>query len=191
MKKSELKQIIREEAKKLFYDTVVKEELKWKKDSPSGEFVYISYPHLKVGSKVSGKTKEIWEKRLSNLFGTRINLDSVKKFYDPYMLDFEFILNNNKYRVAQVGESSTSAKYVIQKKPIHEAIIKIREEKIEGQNELSHEIRSKIILFIKDNPNLDDTKFHNFVEGLGVDPHEAEEVVYNELHKRLTTENKK
>jgi len=67
--------------------------------------------------------------------------------------------------------------------------VKIKE--IEGSDELPVETRSKIILFIKNNPNLDDTKFHDFVESLGVDPHEAEEVVYNELHKRLTMENKK
>lgn len=32
--------------------------------------------------------------------------------------------------------------------------------------------------FILDNPNLDDSDFHGYVESLGIDPHEAEEEVY-------------
>ena len=45
-------------------------------------------------------------------------------------------------------------------------------------NELSGEVQKQIISYVKSHPGLDDDDFHKFVESLGVDPHEAEEVVY-------------
>jgi hypothetical protein len=55
--------------------------------------------------------------------------------------------------------------------------------KTEGSGELTPEQEQKIIDFVKSNKNLDDTKFHDFVESMGIDPHEAEEVVYRYVQK--------
>jgi hypothetical protein len=49
---------------------------------------------------------------------------------------------------------------------------------VEGTGEIPEETAKKIREYVKNTPNLDDSDFHAFVEGLGSDPHEAEEVVY-------------
>lgn len=43
---------------------------------------------------------------------------------------------------------------------------------------LSSEQQQKIKDYVINTPNLDDTDFHEYVKSLGIDPHEAEEVVY-------------
>ena len=57
---------------------------------------------------------------------------------------------------------------------------------IEGKGEMKKSIEDKIIDFVKKNKNLDDSKFHGFVEKMGIDPHEAEEVIYRKLNTVLT-----
>lgn len=50
-------------------------------------------------------------------------------------------------------------------------------------DELPLDIQRKIIEFVRAKKGLDDKEFHEFVEGMGVDPHEAEEVVYKAVHE--------
>lgn len=45
-------------------------------------------------------------------------------------------------------------------------------------DELPDDVQQQIISYVKSHPGLDDGAFHEFVESLGVDPHEAEEVIY-------------
>lgn len=54
-----------------------------------------------------------------------------------------------------------------------------------GDIVLSPENQAKIEEYVKSHPGLDDTEFHNFVQSLGIDPHEAEEVVYQYVQKLL------
>ena len=65
---------------------------------------------------------------------------------------------------------------------IKNAALKIA--KIEGENEISKDNEQKIINYVKTHANLDDADFHKYVESLGIDPHEAEEVIYRELRKK-------
>ena len=53
----------------------------------------------------------------------------------------------------------------------------------EGKGELTSDQESKIISFVTNSENLDDTTFHAFCDTLGVSPHEAEEVVYAHISK--------
>ena len=55
--------------------------------------------------------------------------------------------------------------------------------------ETSPEARKRIIDFVEGTAGLDDTAFHQFAESLGVDPHEAEELVY--AHIRDIAEKRK
>lgn len=55
--------------------------------------------------------------------------------------------------------------------------------KTEGKGEIPVKIEKKIINFVKKTKNLGDTRFHNYVERMGISPHEAEEVVYRELRE--------
>jgi len=57
-------------------------------------------------------------------------------------------------------------------------------EEIEGKGELTPDQEAKIISFVTSTPNLDDTTFHAFCEGLGIDPHEGEEVVYRHVNNK-------
>ena len=63
--------------------------------------------------------------------------------------------------------------------------------KQEGSGELTKEQEDKIIEFIKNQDNLDDDAFHKFAEDMGVDPHEAEEVVYKWANDKMSEEDKK
>ena len=47
------------------------------------------------------------------------------------------------------------------------------------------DIEAQIREYIKTHPNLDDSEFHEFVNSLGMDEHEGEEIVYNILHELL------
>ena len=60
----------------------------------------------------------------------------------------------------------------------HEEPEPASEEKKDVPEEITPQQSQEIQTFATSQPNLDDTKFHNYVEGLGVDPHEAEEIVY-------------
>lgn len=53
----------------------------------------------------------------------------------------------------------------------------------EGKGEIDSEKEKKIIDYVKSHSNLNDTDFHSFVESIGVDPHEAEEVIYKAFQK--------
>jgi len=53
----------------------------------------------------------------------------------------------------------------------------------EGKGELTSDQENKIIEFVTNSENLDDTTFHAFCGTLGVSPHEAEEVVYAYISK--------
>lgn len=57
-------------------------------------------------------------------------------------------------------------------------------EETEGKGELTPEQEQKILEFVKATPNLDDSAFHAFCEGLGVDPHEGEEVIYRAVNEK-------
>lgn len=48
----------------------------------------------------------------------------------------------------------------------------------EGEGEVPESKEKKIIAFISKQENLDDSDFHTFVEKMGIEPHEAEEVIY-------------
>lgn len=48
----------------------------------------------------------------------------------------------------------------------------------EGEGEIPADTEQKIRDFVANHDNLDDSDFHAFVQGLGIDPHEAEEVIY-------------
>lgn len=58
------------------------------------------------------------------------------------------------------------------------------QEETEGKGELTSIQERQIIDFVKAAPNLDDAVFHAFCESLGVDPHEAEEVVYRHAQEK-------
>jgi len=62
------------------------------------------------------------------------------------------------------------------------------EENKEGSGELTKEQEDKIIEFIKNQDNLDDEAFHKFAEEMGVNPHEAEEVVYKWANDKMSEE---
>lgn len=55
----------------------------------------------------------------------------------------------------------------------------------EGKGELTPEQEQQILMFIANNKNLDDSDFHKFVESIGADPHEAEEVVYRTTYELM------
>ena len=55
----------------------------------------------------------------------------------------------------------------------------------EGEGEISKDKEQKLIDFVKTHKNLDDDDFHAFAEKLGIDPHEAEEVIYRKLNIKL------
>lgn len=52
----------------------------------------------------------------------------------------------------------------------------------EGTGEISAVLEKKIIEFVQTHKNLDDSTFHSYVQSLGIDPHEAEEVIYREFY---------
>jgi signal transduction histidine kinase len=58
------------------------------------------------------------------------------------------------------------------------AALKLVKETLEGQGEVSPEKEQAIRNYVATAENLDDTTFHAFVQKMGVDPHEAEEIVY-------------
>lgn len=53
----------------------------------------------------------------------------------------------------------------------------------EGKGEMPAKIEKKIINYVKKTRNLGDTRFHKYVERMGISPHEAEEVVYREFRE--------
>jgi hypothetical protein len=58
-----------------------------------------------------------------------------------------------------------------------------KESEAEGKGEIPADLEKKIIDFVTTTESLDDSKFHAFVTALGIDPHEAEEVVYRKLQE--------
>jgi hypothetical protein len=48
----------------------------------------------------------------------------------------------------------------------------------EGKGEIPADIEQKIRDYVVSHSNLDDDDFHAFAKSLGIDPHEAEEVIY-------------
>lgn len=81
--------------------------------------------------------------------------------------------------------SSKKDKLIKFRKKINELNRKLNEEK-EGEGEIPKDKEQKLIDFVKSHKNLDDDDFHKFAEKLGVDPHEAEEVIYRVLNKKLS-----
>lgn len=61
--------------------------------------------------------------------------------------------------------------------------------KAEGAGDVSPENTAKIVEYVSNTENLDDSQFHAFVESLGVDPHEAEEIIYGEFNKATASDN--
>jgi len=62
-------------------------------------------------------------------------------------------------------------------------IISVFKQAMEGKGELTPSQEKKIIDFVTNTYNLDDSTFHAFCDALEVDPHEAEEVVYAHVSK--------
>jgi len=62
----------------------------------------------------------------------------------------------------------------------------LRKGNLEGSGEIPPEIERKIIDFVRTHDNLDDSDFHRFAEGLGINPHEAEEVIYRAFRNQQT-----
>ncbi len=91
-------------------------KIKWKpsvNDHVEG-YIKLSFPHRKTGLRVTGKTQEVWTKRLSKVLGGNVDLSYVKDFYPNHTLNFEFLHDGRGYRIYQSGESSSSASYVLQ-----------------------------------------------------------------------------
>lgn len=59
----------------------------------------------------------------------------------------------------------------------------------EGENEIPPEFEQRIRDFVASNGNLDDDEFHSYVKSMGIDPHEAEEVVYKQVRDLTNNEN--
>ena len=55
----------------------------------------------------------------------------------------------------------------------------------EGSTELKPADEQAIVNFVTNNPNLDDDKFHEFVESRGIDPSAAEEVIYRRFNEDM------
>lgn len=55
----------------------------------------------------------------------------------------------------------------------------------EGSGELTEEQERAIINYVSTHSDLDDDDFHDFAESIGADPHEAEEVVYKKLYRKM------
>ena len=56
------------------------------------------------------------------------------------------------------------------------------EQIIIDEEERKSELRSQISEFFKNTEEVNDEKFHSFAETLGVDPHDAENVVYEMIN---------
>jgi len=50
------------------------------------------------------------------------------------------------------------------------------------QKKISLSLRKKLVEFVTSHKDLDDSQFHAFSESLGIEPHEAEEVIYETLY---------
>ena len=51
------------------------------------------------------------------------------------------------------------------------------------EKKITSNLRRKLVEFVTSHKDLDDSQFHAFSESLGIEPHEAEEVIYETLYK--------
>jgi len=59
-----------------------------------------------------------------------------------------------------------------------------KEAGVEEEDDPTAKQKAKLVAFVKANPGLDDDKFHAYAEKLGLDPHDAEEVIYAHVAKQ-------
>jgi len=76
--------------------------------------------------------------------------------------------------------------------PMMQHMLKTGDEEIqegeEGEGEIPPEFEQRIRDFVASNDNLDDDEFHKYVQSMGIDPHEAEEVVYKQVRDLANNE---
>lgn len=109
--------------------------------------------------------------------------DYLKKGFDLELKDLTDEDLINKYKEFTKKKEETN---IIEKSL--DVLIKAKkkenkEEEIEGETSKDNE--NKIIEFIKTNKSIDDEAYHKFAEGIGMNPHEAEEVIYRLLNEKL------
>lgn len=114
-----------------------------------------------------------------------ILLDRVTKMKEANVFEESFRVDIE--RDLQKSIETLSSQEILDYLKTYPNISKSEESELE-QKPISKENKEKIEEYIKENPNLDDSDFHNFAIGLGIDKHEAEEVVYSILNKKLNEE---
>lgn len=135
------------------------------KDDHSLWDVFTTQKKYTVKAKVGAKREEVRQQAEEGIGQPIVSMKYKGDFIDG---DFK--------KAAEQGESFGKAPNVSDSG----IVLDLREES-EGRGELTPEIEKKIIDFVSKTSNLDDSDFHSFVQSLGVDPHEAEEVAYRQI----------
>jgi hypothetical protein len=107
-------------------------------------------------------------------------IDIEKEHKDTYQMIKDYVLKNGEFPKEEDVYKSIASDHIKEFPSYYDALKDMEDglKKEKVQESVSKDQEEAIKAFIEIHDNLDDDTFHDFVQKLGVNPHEAEEIIY-------------